>query len=193
MKNRGKLFVISAPSGAGKTTLVSQVLALLRISHDIKRVVTYTTKESHASEQAEIDYHFICEKEFEQKIKENFFIEWSKAYGYYYGSPTHVLYDLELGKSLIFVLDQQGACAIYQKYPESVLIWISPPDISVLEERLLRRARDKQHDIVRRLQLAREEMMREEAEIFFKYHLINADFFLSAKRLLTIFKKELQL
>ena len=109
MYRRGKLFVVSAPSGAGKTTIVNFIVERYGHYFNLSRVVTYTTKKPHKSEKNGLDYYFVSKEEFEQKAKEDFFIEYSTAYGHYYGSPFHIVHDLDIGKSYILVIDQNGA------------------------------------------------------------------------------------
>ena len=109
MSKIGKLFVVSAPSGTGKTTIVNYIIEKYGRYFNISRVITYTTKKPHESEQDGLDYYFLNEKEFVQKAKENFFIEHSKDYGHYYGSPVSIVHELNFGKSYILVLDQKGA------------------------------------------------------------------------------------
>src|SRR3990167_753346 len=132
-KNRqGKLFVLSGPSGVGKTTLAAMLFARLGKSHNLSRVITYTTKSPRVGEQNGVDYHFITVPEFESKLLSGFFIEYSKSYGHYYGSPRSILLDLKQGKSLLLVVDQTGACNIKRQFVQAILIWIAPPSIHEL-------------------------------------------------------------
>ena len=193
MARRGKLFVVSAPSGTGKTTVVNFIVGKYGPYFNLSRVVTYTTKKPHKSEQNGTDYNFVSKKEFEQKAKEDFFIEHSTAYGHYYGSPFYIIHELDIGKSYILVLDQKGAENVLKMFPESILIWFSPPDINILQQRLEKRARDSREVVARRLQLAEEEMSRAAAATFYKYHIINSRLFQSVKRFERILKKELQI
>ena len=87
----GKLFIIPAPSGAGKTSLVTALLERIGQSHSLSRVITYTTKMPRSGDIHGRDYHFLSIDQFEQKIKEDFFLEWSVAYDHYYGSPKNIV------------------------------------------------------------------------------------------------------
>jgi guanylate kinase len=172
----GKLFIVSAPSGTGKTTLVKTVIERLKNRCSIQRVVTFTTKAASIQEKAGEDYHFVSVEEFELKIKAGFFAEWSNAYHAYYGSPLHMLEELALGKSLILVIDRVGAQKLLASGCQAVMIWLRPPHVGVLEQRLVGRGRDEMAVVERRLQLAQQELAEEETNSLYKYHLINDDF-----------------
>ena len=172
MKN-GKLFVVSAPSGAGKTTLVRMVCDRIGKSCQLETVVTYTTKEPRNDEQDGKDYHFLSLVAFERKIADGFFIEWSAAYGHCYGSPRHILADLEKGLSYIVVVDRAGARSILEKYRDAILIWIYTENIEILAQRLRSRKTETNAQIVKRLKLAKQEIADERNNSFFDYHVLN--------------------
>lgn len=178
-----KLFIVSAPSGAGKTSLVNAVIAKVNPQHPIARVVTYTTKPQGKAEVPGVDYHYIGEQEFEAKIAEGFFLEWSDAYGHLYGSPRTVLDQLAQGFSLFLILDRAGSKAVAAKIPEAVLIWIMPPDMHTLEHRLKMRARDNQTTIDYRLLLATTELKDEQEQHLFTYQFVNEQFEESCQKL----------
>jgi guanylate kinase len=185
-KQIGKLFVISAPSGAGKTTLVERALNELGC---LKRVVTFTTKEPRARETQDIDYYFISRAEFEQKIAEHFFLEWSDVYGAYYGTPRSILQELEQGESRIVIVDRKGALAIQEIYPEAVLIWIKPPSLEILKQRLCDRNTESAEKINFRLALAQNELAVSPKE--FNYVLVNNDLNQATHDLISIIKKQM--
>lgn len=170
---RGSLFIVSAPSGAGKTTLVDALLKKLGPTYGLERVITYTSKKPRASEVNGVHYHFITPKEFEQKIKEGFFIEWSGAYGSYYGSPRAILEGLAKGSSYIMILDRAGARAIAERIPGATLIWIAPPSLYILRQRLELRGQDSLETIERRLKLADQELEDELRNPQFSHHILN--------------------
>lgn len=172
----GKLFVVSAPSGAGKTTLVNALLEDIKSIQDIKRVVTYTTREPRAGEKFGIDYHFIDAEDFQDKIKQNYFIEWSAVYKTFYGSPIHIIDELKFGQSYIAIVDYKGAQSIKNIYPRAHTIWIMPPSIKELENRLVLRDANTPEDLIFRLQIAQNELTHESQVKFFDYHIINDDF-----------------
>jgi guanylate kinase len=185
----GKLFVISAPSGAGKTTLVQHSLERLRESCVISRVVTYTTKEPREGEAVQgVDYHFISQAEFEKKIGEGFFIEWSSAYGHYYGSPSSLVEYMAKGHSFILIVDRAGAGRIKEAIPEAVLIWIYTSSIEVLKKRLIARGGDSPEQIEKRLALAVSEIEQETVRPSYNFHVLNEDFYESVEKLCEIFK-----
>ncbi|MBA3953996.1 guanylate kinase [Candidatus Dependentiae bacterium] len=166
----GKLFIISAPSGAGKTSLVT---ALLKNKSTLKRLITYTSRAPRVGEIYGYDYYFVSEAEFKLKIEEGFFLEWSLVYGAYYGSARSLLDSLASGQSFVAVVDRQGAQALCQLIKGAVLIWINTPSLSVLEDRLRARATDSQERIAYRLKLAEQEIKQEQVEVFFHYTVIN--------------------
>ncbi|MBT4856078.1 guanylate kinase [bacterium] len=187
--NKGTLFVISAPSGGGKTTLVNAILAEKAPDERLERVVTYTTKKPRKGEIEGQSYFFVDKADFEAKIEQGFFLEWSGTYGHYYGSPASVLTQLNAGTSLIMILDRAGARAVKDVYPDAILIWIKPPSIEELEKRLVGRGSDSADSIKRRLGLAIEELKSEKTHPFFGFNVINDDFEKAKKALKTIFKK----
>jgi len=169
----GKLFVVSAPSGAGKTTLVRMACDRLGIQCRLSQVITYTTKAPRSGEKEGIDYHFLSQTSFERKIADGFFIEWSAAYGHYYGSPRHILADLEKGLSYIVVVDRNGARSIAEQYPDAILIWIYTENFEILAQRLQARKTEDQAQINARLALAKQEISDERNNSFFDYHVLN--------------------
>lgn len=171
----GKLFIVSASSGAGKTSLVNAVLARIQSSYDVNRVLTYTTRLPRVGELEGIDYHFVTVKEFELRIEQEFFLEWSNAYGAYYGSPASIINELPTGRSYIAVLDRAGAQQALNKSSELVLIWIYT-DIVTLRDRLVQRKTETHEQIEYRIQLAKNEIKEESLKRFFTFHIHNDDF-----------------
>lgn len=172
---KGKLFVVSAPSGAGKTTLVLEVLKALK-GRDIHRVVTFTSKKPSSMEVQGIDYHFVSSEEFKVKIEEGFFIEYSLEYGAYYGFPKSALYPLNEGRSFIAIVDKQGAFSLKAYEQDAILIRIEPPDEKALEERLACRARDSESEIAFRLSLADKELRGMRESSLYSYVIVNNEF-----------------
>ncbi len=186
----GKLFIVSAPSGAGKTTLVKSVLNYF--PHEpLERVVTYTTKSPRSIEIPGIDYHFISDKEFEQKIQEEFFLEHSKAYGNYYGSPKTVLSEMHEGSSRILILDQVGTKHVKNVYDQAIAIWIMPPSFEELEMRLLQRKTETKEQQKTRLLLAQQEINTYYIEKFFDYTIVNNRIDEALNQLIEIIRVEL--
>lgn len=189
--NKGKLFIVSAPSGAGKTTLVHLVIEHLQDTYQVYRAITYTTKKPRSSETQGIDYHFITESEFKEKIGQGFFIEYSTAYGAYYGFPHSVVAEVEKGTHYIAVLDRAGAEALKAHKPDVVLIWIKPPTRESLQVRLATRAQDSEEAIAYRLALAEKEMVSEEQSNFYHHVIVNDDLAVAVEELASIMRDQL--
>ncbi len=186
----GKLFVISAPSGSGKTSLVRELLKKTD-GYLLRRTITYTTRPPREGEIDGDHYHFISVEEFKDKIEKNYFIEWSTWYDHYYGSPASALQGIQEGYSYIMVLDRLGAKEVAQACPQqTVLIWIEPPSLKELERRLLGRG-DGITLVQNRLRKAAIEIQQEKDECFYKYHIINDDLSVAVLQVQSLIKKEL--
>lgn len=172
----GKLFVLSAPSGAGKTSLTNAVLRNIGERYKVARVITYTSKTPRSIEQHGKDYHFVSACEFEEKISQGFFIEWSSGYGAYYGSPRSILNELDQGTSYILIIDRPGAIRIKEVFDAAILIWIYTQSIAVLEQRLRIRNTETDEHIMKRLLLAEQELNEEKINSLYHYHVLNDDF-----------------
>lgn len=192
MKAKNKLFIVSAPSGAGKSSLVAAVLETVGNQHALERVITYTSRQPRAGEVEGVDYHFIASCEFEARIKAGFFIEWSAAYGTYYGTPRYITEGLERDTSYILVIDRIGAGQIVKSIPEAVLIWITVPSLEVLLDRLKGRGTETEEQIMRRMSRAKVEIDEEEKEPFYRYYVINDDFDATKSKVILIILSELR-
>jgi guanylate kinase len=152
----GRLFIVSAPSGAGKTTLCA---AVRRHFGDLAYSVSYTTRPPRKGEYEAQDYHYISEAEFRQGIDEGRWAEWAKVHGNYYGSNARWIQEtLNSGRDILMDIDLQGARQMTQRFPMAVTIFIMPPSLTELERRLRLRAADSQQNIDLRLQNAKEEI-----------------------------------
>ena len=155
-RRAGYLFILSAPSGAGKTTLR---LALLKQMADLQYSVSYTTRQPRQAEHNGSDYYFIAKDEFEEGIAEDRWAEWAIVHGNYYGTSAVFLDScLNAGRDVLLDIDVQGAAKIIKRYPDSITIFIMPPSIEVLKERLQSRASDSEEAIRLRLKNAQAEM-----------------------------------
>ncbi len=153
---KGTLFIISAPSGCGKTTIVNRVIKSLR---NIKRSISATTRSLRADEKKNKDYYFISEKTFKENAKKGKFLEWATNFGYYYGTPKKKVLDaLKNGKDIILTIDVKGATQVKRKMKKSVSVFVMPPSVKELEKRLKGRATDNNKEISTRLQVAKKEM-----------------------------------
>ena len=152
----GNLFIITAPSGAGKTSLVQ---ALLAVDAQVKLSVSYTTRKPRPGEVDGIDYHFVEETQFLHMLCEGNFLESAEVHGARYGtSQTRVDTVLQEGNDLVLEIDWQGAAQVRGLYPQAISIFILPPSMEALEQRLNHRGQDSAAVIAQRLAAAREEM-----------------------------------
>jgi guanylate kinase len=150
------LFIISAPSGAGKTTLCQ---ALLKKFPDFIYSISYTTRPPRGNETNGKDYFFIEKEAFEEKLKQDYWAEWANVHGYFYGTSRDFLdYHLSQGRNILLDIDVQGTRQILEYYPNSVTIFIMPPSLKVLRIRLESRATDSKEVIERRLKDAEKEI-----------------------------------
>ena len=167
-----KLFSISAPSGCGKSTLIRE---LLSNNESLKQSVSFTTRNPRESEVNGEDYFFVSKNYFNEMIKKNQFIEYAEVYGNFYGTQKKWLQE-ELNKNLTHILlelDIQGAISIKKIFPESVRIFINPPNLEILEKRLHKRGKDSDKQIKIRLAKAEEEIS---IGSKFEYVIINDNF-----------------
>jgi guanylate kinase len=152
----GQLFIVSAPSGAGKTSLVR---ALLRADPQLGLSVSYTTRPPRPGEVDGRDYRFVKRATFEQMLERGEFLESALVHGNLYGtSEAWVQASLAAGTSIVLEIDWQGAAQIRRRRPDAIGIFVLPPSLGVLEERLRTRAQDAPQVIARRIRAAREEI-----------------------------------
>lgn len=154
--NRGLLFIVSAPSGAGKTTLVER---LVEQTDHLKMSRSYTSRVAREGEISGVDYNFVSRADFEGMIAAGDFLEWAEVFGNLYGtcaSDTEKM--LAAGCDVVLVIDVQGARKVRQRGIESTTIFVMPPSFEVLEQRLRGRSKDPETAIQRRLQVARDEV-----------------------------------
>ena len=166
----GHLYIVAAPSGAGKTTLVRMLLAddpCLRLS------ISKTTRSPRQGEQNGREYHFVDEPTFLAQIENDEFLEWAKVHGNYYGTSRRwIETQMATGCDVVLEIDWQGAQQVRKVFPEAIGIFILPPSRAALEKRLSQRGTDSPETVARRLAAAREEM-RHAGE--FGYVIINED------------------
>ncbi len=169
--NKGKLYIISAPSGAGKTSLVKQLIAdldLLTVS------VSHTTRQIRAGETHGKDYFFATVDEFKQMVADHAFLEHAQVFDNFYGTAQQTVeYYLENGIDVILEIDWQGAQQVRKMLSNSISIFILPPSIEILQQRLENRGQDSKDIIERRMQDAVNEMSHYNE---FDYIIINDDF-----------------
>ena len=181
----GRLFVITAPSGAGKTSLIE---ALMRADPSLKISVSYTTRAPRPGETNGVDYHFVDDATFLAMRGRDEFLESAEVHGHRYGTSKKVLLDaVSRGEDLILEIDWQGARQVRKLYPDCIGIFILPPSVDELERRMRNRAQDSEAVIRRRLESAREELTRAGE---FKYAIINKDFDTAKRELAEVIRAE---
>lgn len=156
MKCKGLLIVLSAPSGAGKTTICD---ALLQTDSRLRRSVSATTREPRKGEKNRRDYFFLEEREFDRLIRGRGFLEWAQVHGHRYGTPNaEVECQRRAGRDVMLVIDVQGGLEVKRRHPGAVLIFVRPPSFKTLAERLQGRGTDAPAVIRERLRNARREI-----------------------------------
>ncbi len=150
--NRGRIYVIAAPSGAGKSTLVN---ALCKIDPQVQLSISHTTRPMRTGETDGVNYFFVTVDSFKVMIEANEFLEYAQVYDNYYGTNINTIKKfLATGKDIILEIDWQGAQQIRKMFNDAVLIFILPPSLEVLAQRLSARNTDSQEVIEKRLSLA---------------------------------------
>lgn len=179
----GNLFIITAASGAGKTSLVKQLLAN---DSQLRPSVSYTTRQTRSGEQDGVDYNFISELKFLEKLSAGDFLESADVHGAKYGtSQSYVSDGMDAGYDMILEIDWQGAEQVRKLFPLAISIFILPPSVEALAERLFGRGQDSAEVIAKRLAAAREEMSHVGE---FDYVTINDNFEVALQDLLAIIR-----
>lgn len=183
---KGKLFVFSAPSGSGKTTIIKNVLNEFS---ELSFSISATTRAKRPTEENGIDYFFLNVEEFKKKVENEEFLEWGKFFGYYYGTLKELVFQkINSGISIVLEVDVKGALNIKEVYPDSVLIFISPPSIDELKSRLKNRKTESDEDFAKRIERAEMELNYREK---FDYNVYNYSLEDAKLEVSEIIKKEL--
>lgn len=168
-RKKGLLFVISAPAGTGKSTLVGMLTK--EFPNEIVESCSCTTRHPRQGEVSKRDYDFISIEEFEEKIAAGEFLEYAKVFGNYYGTQKQQVEDLQArGKHVVLVIDTQGALKIKQSQLPAILIFLSPPSFEELRQRLFKRRTESEEKIQERLLWAKQEVAMAPN---YDYHIIN--------------------
>jgi guanylate kinase len=179
--DRGLLFIISAPSGAGKTTLVER---LVEQTPRLRMSRSYTSRVARPGESNGVDYNFVDRARFESMIRDGEFLEWAEVFGNLYGTRSldteRVLAE---GDDIVLVIDVQGARKVRQLTIEACTVFVVPPSFAVLEERLRRRSTDSEEAMARRLRVARDEIV---AFAEYDFVVVNAEITSAVDRLRAI-------
>lgn len=183
-KRKGILFILSGPSGAGKGTLRER---LFRMLDGLSFSVSCTTRPPRPGETDGVDYRFVAEEEFLRRRDAGDFLEWADVHGHFYGTLTaDVKKALDDGRDILLEIDVQGALQVKKKIPGAVTIFVAPPSMKALEERLRGRSTETEQDIALRLCNARREM----GESFkYDFTVVNDDIDAAAQRLADIVRQ----
>jgi len=167
---RGHLYILSGPSGAGKGTVREKVFKTVS---DLSYSVSCTTRSPRECELNGVDYHFISVDEFKRQIAEDKFLEWAEVHGNFYGtSRTFIEPLLEKGIDVMLEIDVQGALQVKEKMPEAITVFLTPPSMKILEERLRGRGTNDDADIKLRMKNAEREMSYADK---YDYKIVNDD------------------
>ncbi len=184
-RGRGRILVVSAPSGAGKSTLCMKTLEKFS---DISYSVSHTTRAPRGNEKHGVEYFFISVEEFKKRIDENLWAEWAEVHGNYYGTSFDFIEEnVSNGKHLLLEIDVQGAKQIKKVFPEAVMIFIMPPSIDILEQRLRKRGTDSDDVILKRLANAAGEM---DQKSFYEHVIVNDDLAKAEYEMIDIFSEK---
>lgn len=186
LERRGFMFVLSSPSGAGKTTLSK---LLMQNDDNLVMSISSTTRNMRSGEEHGKDYYFIDEPEFEEKIDQKFFFEWAEVFGNFYGTPRKkVEQSLHDGKDVLFDIDWQGTRRLTAKARDDIVsVFILPPSMEELKRRLTSRAQDSEGVITRRMSRAADEISHWDE---YDYVIINDNIDASLQKILYILKAE---
>jgi len=190
VQSQGKIFVISGPSGSGKTTLLTSLIQDKEIGKLLVKSCSITTRPKRSQEREAKEYFFVTPEEFRRRLKAKKILEWTRYLGYYYGTPKEPLEkQLNGGKNVGLCLDLKGARILKKIYPKNtVTIFVLPPSLSVLKERIQNRCRHThQQEVAQRMLLARREL-REAGK--FDYCILNQNLPVALKELKSIFLQE---
>ena len=156
MKNTKKLIIITGPSGVGKGTVVK---AILKKGINIWLSISATTREPRNGEEDGKDYYFLTTKKFKEMINNEMFLEWAEFAGNYYGTPINKINEkIKHGSKVILEIEVEGACQVREKFPETIAIFLLPPNKQELEKRIRNRGTDNEESILQRLERADFEM-----------------------------------
>lgn len=181
---RGKIFVISAPSGAGKSTLCNKVLEKFP---EIAYSISHTTRAPRGGEQNGVEYFFISVEEFKKRIQDNLWAEWAEVHGNFYGTSLKFIEDnISQGGHILLDIDVQGAKQFTKAFPEAVTIFIMPPSIDILKQRLQKRGTDSDDVIAKRLVNAEYEINQSS---FYKHIILNDDLKKAEQEIKEIFSR----
>jgi guanylate kinase len=169
-KKTGSIFILSAPSGTGKTTICNN---LKKTIPNLKFSVSHTSREPREGEEDGVHYHFISEDDFKAKIEKGVFLEWVKVHGAYYGTSLEEINRNKVeGINQILELDTQGVELLREKGFEAIYIFILPPSLKALEKRLIKRGTESKEKIKERMEVGKKEILKYEIYDFVVTNLV---------------------
>ena len=172
--SKGTLFIVSAPSGAGKSSLINALLKKFNLDDSLRLSISHTTRAPRPGEVDHESYHFVSVEEFESLIERDAFFEHAKVFDNYYGTSKEIVLDwINQGKDVLFDIDWQGARLIKEQVPEAIKIFILPPSLDALRQRLIKRGQDEMDVINKRMAQAMSEISHYDE---YDYVIINDDF-----------------
>ena len=185
---KGRIFVVSAPSGCGKTTICKKVLKRVK---NLVPSVSATTRAPRRGEKNKKDYHFISRERFRKEAKKGNFLEWEENFGCLYGTPKRAaLKKIKEGKSLLLSIDVKGATHLRKKFPNGIFIFIKPPSIKELSRRLEDRQTDGGGEIKTRLRIAKNEL---KLAPKYDYIVVNDKLVKATSRVVSIINREVKI
>jgi guanylate kinase len=183
MSKKGRLFIISGPSGTGKSTLIETVL---KKRPELRYSISYTTRPPRGSEKNGEDYYFISENTFKERMEADDFAEWAEVHGHFYGtSAATIEATLAKGEDLLLDIDVVGARKLLVRFPEAISVFVAPPTLAELERRLTARNTDSPAAVKRRLRNAETEMAQADR---YDHVVVNEDLIQAISKLETILK-----
>ena len=172
--SKGTLFIVSAPSGAGKSSLITALLKKFNLDDSLRLSISHTTRAPRPGEVDHESYHFVSVEEFESLIERDAFFEHAKVFDNYYGTSKEIVLDwINQGKDVLFDIDWQGARLIKEQVPKAIKIFILPPSLDALRQRLIKRGQDEMDVINKRMAQAMSEISHYDE---YDYVIINDDF-----------------
>jgi guanylate kinase len=183
----GRLFVVSGPSGVGKSTILSRALPCAGAVFS----VSATTRQPRAGEQDGRDYFFISREQFERMKRQGELLEWAEVFGNLYGTPAEpVLRSIRAGRRVVLDIDVQGAIQVHQRMPSAVFVLIVPPDMQTLRRRLEGRSSETPEELTARLAEAQHELASARESGVYDYEVVNDDLDAAVNRLVGMIQRE---
>lgn len=174
-QSHGLIFILSAPTGVGKSTVSARVLERIGQDAHLKRVITYTSRPQRPGEVNGKDYFFISKEDFLAKKEQRFFLETNQYDGNWYGSPASIITDLDQGISYLTIVDRAGMLNIIRQTPRVVTMWLTVSDFAMIEKRLISRTPTTPEKQRPRIMIAQSEWRAEQQAPLFTYHITNDD------------------